>query len=430
MLILVCLVLYTLIGPAFFQGQIDTFSYLGVLLISVAVAFYIFKIYSQKIFTVLFVGYIIRLLFLFIDFEHLMPIIHSGADSEMFFSLAKDNLGTTQKNFFSNYIIFLSYLFEITGPERLFAQYINVLAGFGTMIYIDKCLVLFSVDNRIRVKAMWATALMPHLIIFSAILLRESILILFAIMSLYFLLKWTRQKKAGSMIASLSLILGSTFLHSGMIGLFVGFIFIFISYQHSSQKLLFKSSSLIPLAILLPFSLLLLLKTDLFTGYFQSFFDIESGGLSEELLLDRFNSKEDAGSAYLQGLNYSSFWSILVYMPLKVFYFLFSPMPWEWRGTGDILAFILDAPFYFFTLTYIYYSRKKIKYTTINPVGNLTKALMISFWFSIMLYSYGTSTSGTAMRHRANFFPMLVVIAAIHVASFSSDRKEKQVGYR
>ena len=188
---------------------------------------FLYKNYKQFA-VIIILGYLLRIVILFSDYFELFTIPFSGADSEKFYDIAYSNvvMGTDRK--LTNFSVYLTALFKIIGPQRLFAQYINVLFGICTIIYTYKSLALMNVDNVRIKKALLLVSFFPQMMIFSSILLRETIIICCTTISLFYFLSWLKQKRLLYMMLTIGFILISAYMHSGMIGMLFGYFYAFI----------------------------------------------------------------------------------------------------------------------------------------------------------------------------------------------------------
>ncbi|WP_018357332.1 hypothetical protein [Porphyromonas levii] len=426
MIVVVFLCLYLIFWGAFFDvSQIgEIYSIIGIIFISIVGLVYLLKKYRTSIVIVFFVAYVLRLLLLFLDYSGI-PIIHSGADTETFYRIAVNNISRSSGNhlYLTNYTVFLTYLFKLIGPQRLFAQYINVVLGITTLVYTYKSMRLLEVGKKGVIAAMWILALMPNQVILSSILLRESIIISTFTISMYYLLKWLREGETLSMVLSLFFIVLSSVMHSGMLGVALGFMIVFASYQRSSGKLKFSKRLIVAIPLALVF-FVVLISSGIATSYLNFLLNPDSVSSTEALLDKASIESSDAGSAYLVGVNTDSIPKLLLFLPLKILYFLFSPMPWNWRGMGDIISFLLDSAIILWMFWAIYYPSSK-KRPKANPSSrSIVHIIMLGVWISIAMYSLGTSTAGTAMRHRANFIPAILVCSIL--SSYENKSKAKK----
>ena len=91
-----------------------------------------------------------------------------------------------------------------------------------------------------------------------------------------------------------------------------------------------------------------------------------------------------------------------------MFNFLFSPLPWQWRGFSDILAFLMSPTFYLYVCVLIFYRREYL-----NNIEILAIFILIAIGASV-LFGWGVSNAGTALRHRDKFvFVFLTILALI-----------------
>lgn len=410
MIVIVTTLLYIIIGVVFSFG-IETnemYSIVGIVVISTSMLFYIFQSLPKRIGTAVFIGLLLRLLLLLVDYYNIFPVLHSGRDSETFFRYASANINVVNKFSYENYVLFLSYLFELIGPQRLFAQFLNVLFGTATIIYVYKTVSLLKLSCRVKLWSTYAIALFPHMIIFSSILLRESLLTCLATISFYYIVRWVVSNNILFALLSILSISGATYFHSGMIGQFLGIIVFLILFNHRTLSLKVTPKNIILLVVAIAFIIPLILTSSYFTGYFRSIFDPNQATYSNELILERINSEAEAGSAYLTNIQMNSLQSVVLYAPIKFVYFLLSPMPWDWRGFGDITLFFLDS------LGYLALFILVLK-NLIHSVGLRKSSRNLLFYgllLSIFIYSFGTIAAGTAARHRSKFFPTLVIVAA------------------
>ena len=166
-----------------------------------------------------------------------------------------------------------------------------------------------------------------------------------------------------------------------------------------SQKAVFSLKSIIVLAVIMAGSILLFSSTDVFTNKVDRIMQSES----LENTLSNF-IRDSGRSAYLTWINPQNTTQIILYSPLKIFYFLFSPMPMNWQNVIDIAAFFTDSLVYFLLLWFIF---KK------NKIYTRIRYLTISLFFTIFVFAYGTWNSGTAIRHRTKILPLILTMYVV-----------------
>lgn len=380
------------------------FSYGCVFLSSVMMCMFIIRRFKGFQLMVL-GGFFLRLVLLLADYYKLFPIPNSGGDSEAFYGVSVDNLFRDYNVYITNYTVYLTALFSWIGPQRLFAQFLNVVYGIGTIYYVYRSLNLLKLDSNLKQTLMGIVCFMPNLIIFSGLLLRESIIILGTTASVYYFLLWIKQGKILNYVRCLCCVLLGAYMHSGILGVLMGYLLAIIFYNRGKEKIQIRFASVFYLLFAFTLLLFIVIQSGLFTSYLGAVL----GDNAEAGFLMKANYKEEAGSAYLTWMHISSWQEGLLYLPVKVFYFLFSPFPWEGRNIGDIVAFILDSCIYLWLLWRIYFTESRVS----QFCKNALIFLMLGFWMAVSMYAYGTITAGAAMRHRAKFCTLLIIAVGI-----------------
>ena len=353
----------------FFPVLRDNVEFYSLIFILVHVVFIIYYIVftEGKYKNILLLGLILRLVILFADIYHWFPVLHSGADSETFHGIAKTNQIYDEQRKLTNYTPFLTFLYSITHSSRIIAQYFNLVMGVSILFIVRKIFEILDIDNKIALISMIILACMPNFVIFSGILLREAWVEFFVILSVYFFVRWFIGGNSLNIPLCMGSILLAAVMHSGTLVVIMGYILAFTSYNPSTGQVQFSSHSISFIIIATVMILLLGDSSDMFTGKFQS-------ASSSDGLLATINADTTGDSAYLTWVKADSLWMGLVFSPLKMFYFLFSPLPTNWRGFGDVIAFMIDSSFYIFLCWNI-----ARNYRLSNKFGSIKLFLLIGF---------------------------------------------------
>lgn len=364
---------------------------------------------EKKYFYLIYIGYAVRLAALFFDIygRGVFVLPHSGSDTEGFYlqgHLIADDPSLFGELPMGAYADFLGLFIYIFGDQRILAQYINTLLGVGVIIFIYKTLSMLEVKNKNRQIIIILIVFFPQAIIFSGILLREN-LVSFAMMSMiFYFIKWYKQGGKGNAFLSIISLGVAAYFHSGVVGAFLPLAFMLTFYKVKSKKLHIDTKALV---LFVMFSISLITLYMLFGDVFFSKFGGNNMDLSSDSLSKTIEGI-DAGSKYLEWLSIDNYFEIILFAPLKMFYFLYSPIPLDWRGIIDIITFFMDSLVYFILSIYIIRNRKK---NTGDYI--LLNALITIFLFVTFTFAYGTFTAGTAVRHRNKIFGLLLVIFAM-----------------
>ena len=364
----------------------------------------------------------LRIFLLYLDYygKNIFMVLHSGGDSERFYEWAlviSKNLSMMKEISYTKYTDFLGILYWIIGDQRFFSQFINVILGMWSIFVFYKILDLFKLKNTTKLFLLALYGFYPQNIIFSSILLREALIQFFFIYSMLFFIKWLQQNNRINIFKTLIFIALSSFFHPGMIlGLLVyGFMFLFLDVEKYRFNFTLKKMAF--LALFCSFSLAIIMyNSSLLTGKLAILAIQENSSL-----LENYQSKsgiEEGGATYLRNFEVNSPIDLVIFTPLRLVYFIFSPMPYDVRGLGDIGAIILDSSFFYF-LTFIIIRNWKIMNSSLFKI--FPKVFFILFLMISIGFAIGTENSGTAMRHRAKLFPTLI-IAVIFIESIKQNK--------
>lgn len=363
--------------------------------------------YKKGLRELLFSAYSLRVVAMFWDIygRHIYPLPHSGNDSEGFLysaTLVANDLSLLKGNIYGDiYTKILGILFYFTSPERLIGQYLNVILGLTTIIITYKILSLLSINEKTVMISIALISFFPHGIIFSAILLRENFVSMLVTASLYYFIKWYKQKGSiNSIISFLSLATASWF-HSGVIGIAAGYAFMYMFYERKTGKLSFNTKSiLVFIALVLVGVLLFTQLNDVLLGKFDRI-----DGVND--IVSATGSRA-GGSSYLTGLKANSIWQLIYVAPIMMFYFLVSPLPMDWRGMNDIISFFADSLMYLILLVYSAGNVKK--HLGKSPIF---LCILIIILIVVFTFGIGVQNAGTALRHRHKIFNVIIVCFAL-----------------
>lgn len=356
------------------------------------------------------IGLLARELLLLADCFQWFPVPHSGSDTEAFASIAEQNFRFgTYYDRLTNYTEVLTTLYFITGPVRLIAQQLNVALGMGVMFVVFQIFNELGLSEKQQKLGAVFLALFPHLCVFSAILLREAPIQFCLACSTLFFIRWMKGGGLGTMALSMLFVCGAAAFHGGAVFWCCGYLAALAIYRPASRT---NQLSIATVGGVIFGGLMVFAAVPLMDHRIEAMATTLGEG---DVGVDGVRNADAAGSAYLTWLTISDPYLLLLFSPLKMFYFLFSPLPLDWRGAMDVVAFVLDSTFYFWAFWRIWCGFKHICKALQK---NVVRYLLISVLSMAFVYGYGTIASGTALRHRCKFFPeLLTCVAACSVAS-------------
>ena len=322
--------------------------------------------------------------------------------------------------FLSKIISILYTLADIRSP--MMANMISV--GFGTAtVYLIYRLTHILWGNQVAIKVGWFTAFFPTLILYSAIMMREIYVVFFLTYALIGCVNFINKNK---FIYFVQLSFGfyvAPLFHGPILLGFIFFLIYFSFYilKKNNYFLRFKKKN-IYLLLLIPLFLTPLIAYLL--GYYSipklgniaNFGDLryedqsKVNNIKERLIwkikkATRATFDSNSGSQFPSWTIPNDTKEIFYLTPVRIFYFLYSPFPWDIKRISHLMG-LIDAIFYIY-LSLCILRNRKILYE--NPQ---TRFLFLILALYIIVYSFGVGNFGTSIRHRAKFVAIFIAIAA------------------
>lgn len=387
------------------------FSYMLLMGIIICILGLLFRRYPQIAVPIV-VGFLIRLIMVFLIHNE---IIYEG-DWDGYISMAVRFSENGLKGVFDNFTTgayFYSWLtsifFLIFGVELTIFRIIN--AFLSTLIILNTYQIATNLFDKETAKTTtWIIALFPSAIIYSAFFCnREPLIIYFFTLSIYYLLKWLDNQKIKEFVVFFMFYALIIVLHSGFIfGLIIIIPYMLIKVIKSKDYL----------SIYVYFIVLFALSFVVFLTLSKGSIDKFSfGGFSILQKLSWFADASSAGRAsYLSNLSINSYFDVIWQCPLRLICFLVTPFPWMIASIRDIYGFV-DSIFYWFII-----------YCCFRYSNEIFKNQKAKFLFAVILiitisFAFATGNYGTALRHRAKFFPIYISIASKGIAYLKSKKK-------
>lgn len=324
------------------------------------------------------------------------------------FRMAAENFFYTNKMVFRNHegfsgtILVMGIVDKIFGPHRAIVQYCNALCFMLASCITYKLLKKLSDDFRFRIILIAWMIFTPQNIENTSVSNREGFISFFIALSIFFFLRFTENRKTANIFLSFLSLFMAALMHSGTIGLIIGYVFYLALYDKHAGKYILHGKSIV---------IFLIFVISFYFIYIQ-FGDILLSKISGiESVDDITNNNRSKGGAayYVPGNGASSIIEMLFYTPIRAFYFLLSPTPWNWRGISDMIAFVAcSVP----QLLIGYLTITKIKY--LNPkqkavfVPLLVSAIAVAF-----IFGWTAGNAGTDIRHRDKFLSLYVCMLGI-----------------
>ena len=364
--------------------------------------------------TPLILGYCMRIFLVIFDIygRNIYSLPNSGADSEGFYRSALAYAGGYSVD--GAFPQVTGKVISWIGVSRLYIQFLLMLLSIAALHLLAAMLREINVDTVRRRRVMYIVCLMPNFAILSSIFLRESIVAFFAALSLWAFIKWWVNGRERWFLFAFAAVFFASRFHSGTAAMAIGYIA--IRFLYDKRRKVFHTSwkNILPTIVFVA----------VFVYLYTNHKDVLFGKMANIETIDDIASGHGlGGSTYAAYVgNSSTPLNMLIYTLPRIVFFLFSPFPWHWRGLSDIIAFCFNSVFYLWTV----YSA--CKYLRSKETGNrsLLIALVLIALVTVFVFAWGTSNTGTAVRHRDK----MVILYGVIWALTMQGRKIKWAGKR
>lgn len=358
---------------------------------------------------ILFIAIFLRVFLLFFQ-AYIAPLPDSGADATTFESVGwqalqawihGEEVRSLSGAYFYSAVIGIIYF--IFGRIEILAQLLNVVLGVFIVYVIYKTAFEITSSLRAATIAGLLAAVFPTLNLYSAITMRENLIVFFIVISFYFFMKWLENGNIENVFIAGAGILLASQLHGAIILLGLAYALIFFLYDPIQKKWFVVNRSKVLIAGTV------VAGSIIFGGYFL----YKLPGdltllLSPEYLGERVASAARDTGAYLTGFLPQTHLDLIIQTPVRITYFLFSPFPWMITEAQHFLG-LIDGFLYLILGVYTIKTLAILKRDN-PPVFWVTLLVLIIF---LMVFAWGTSNFGTAIRHRQKISWLLIILAAV-----------------
>jgi hypothetical protein len=268
---------------------------------------------------------------------------------------------------------------------------------------IPRITTLLGVPRAAR-PASWLCAVLPASVFFSTVILRESFCTIGVVYGCYYLLRAHQFASVRDYLFSALWFTLAAVIHYGCVVLLLGLVAVALMSTRAQasgmRKIWFTGG-----AVVLAFGLVVVLfQFGLFDRLAPRFSSEELsvgavGGVMEE-------SYDRGRTDYMRGLEATSVTRLSWTAPIRFALFLVTPLPWMIRKIIDLVAFF-DAIAYIVGIYWIWRARKHVR----RHPGMVSVLLCCTL--GLFVFAMGTFNFGTAVRHRAKFFPVVMALACV-----------------
>ena len=367
---------------------------------------------------IIFVGFTFRLIFAWLQSSYdILPYVwdevafHQTALNFSNYLLGSDEIpfDIYRINSVSSYGSFLGTIYFIFGQDPVIGRLVSVIFGSLVIFFVYKIAKNFNISNKQSYAVCCIVALTPSYIIFSGLIMRDSLIWFLMYYFIYVIYKlYENKNKFQYLVKSMLIIIPMVLLRKQYAALFaVYFVFIIIhliierDYYFINLKVNFIKYLFISMIFL----------AGIVFSYNILVYELSSFDKTD--LMDYISSqiswRTQGGSAYLSHLEYNSIFDVFKNVPLKFYYFVYGPFLWSSTSSFTLLAAAENVVVWISSLLFL----KNFKIIFNRNNENYRFILFLSFFVftSLIANAVIDSNFGTAMRHRMVYMPLFFIVS-------------------
>jgi hypothetical protein len=385
----------------------------GSMMLILSIALYLIGVKNRSLRRVLFLALILRLGLVMVG--HYIALPDSSVDAVNFERLGWEaaqawRSGEEPPNVTKAYLYsgIIGVLYFVFGRYVIIPLLLNVALGLVVVNMVWHLVLNAGGTHSQAVKAAAIAALFPTLNLYSAVLMRENVIACSLALSVYWFMRWLKGYGWRYAIwAGIALVV-SGILHGGV--LIVGFVYgAFLWFYDPKRKAFSVVHTGALLAVGFAIAFVCIISTSLVSKLPANLGDVVSADYAQDTVTTAARSR----AAYLVGFVPRSLVDIVVQTPVRVLYFLFSPFPWMLSNVSDAVGMI-DA----FLYLLLGMGALRALWSVKRENRPFIWLLALSIIMIVIVFSWGTSNYGAAIRHRQKASWLLIALAGIGLPKF------------
>lgn len=368
----------------------------------------------------LLVGLGLRIVVCVIDIygREFIGIPFSGSDSEGFYLTSVAYYHGDMSGLYTKYPYIINAMYQIMGLNRFAVQYVNILCWSFCALLMQKSCKLLQINKFLRIVALGLLSILPFHICISSILMRDMIVALSIMLTTYLILKWMSDGKYINLLLGIVVSAVAMLMHNCTLAVLAVLAIMAALYSPKKGKFCIEKKGVV-ICILGVAGLAVLVLVPPVRRVVLSQIPTADGGILAAIngRLGYFY-RNTGGSTYLLNEYVDSYWELFVGTFQRIGYFLFSPVPWMWRGLSDIAGFMASVSVVIMAvltmIASIFYKKND---------SNRMMLFGIVFFVS-GIFAWAVSNGGTALRHREKLLGVLILLGVYSVQIIINARRE------
>lgn len=382
-------------------------------LIAVALLFFIVflnvkKFKERKYLVIYIILFLIQLLLIVYNSVH-RDLPFTNVDWYNYDMFAKDALSKSSNflQIFDNAIdlftAIVAVMYKLFGSNITLIYFYILPLSHLSFYYMNKCVYKLTGSYKYSTIASIILLIYPINFIFSMSVLREIPIQCLVLISFSSFLNFFDNKNIFEFIKTLIFSIFAAMMHSGMIGIVIVYLYVFIQKMFSKKVKMFS----LPVLLLTLCCIVMFSFLPLFNKATSRFNNISSADKLVEVMRDQ-NEYLDANTKYIQDIP-DSFVQLILTIPYRILMFVISPLPWQVYSFSTILSLVLDG-FLRYYIVYMVYKSFKSRKKRDKKYNHIVITILMCILLCDLIFSLGVNNYGQAMRHRTKLLPLEIIL--------------------
>lgn len=343
---------------------------------------------------------LLHLLFYVLDIAEASPIPPIDSDTATYIESARDvYLGTHEGWYINYYSTWVGkFVYTFWGESVKFVRFLNVVFFSIGHFFFALTLQVLGLKNRQLVLSLFLVGIMPNMLFYCSEFNIESMFQMMMAIAFYFFVCWINDHRDKNLVFSLLFTGLGVLLHNGALALMsVEIIYFVCNKTKVGNRSIITPKNLRNFGVMMLF---VVIAVVVFPGTVLYKFGGSIPDVTE--IFRRLDLREVGNTTYHMPIGTAAGNTIadfLIGCFLRPIYFWLSPMIWDIHSNGALMIFASDSLWYLTLCMLFLHYYKFIK----KEDKALAIALVLIVVLSGLIFGWGVSNAGTAMRHRNKF---------------------------
>lgn len=290
-------------------------------------------------------------------------------------------------------------IYSVFGADSAQMYFLVFVTSLVAFTYVFGAARILLRDRRQAQRVALLYMVWPHQVVMSVTFLREMPIQMLVAASLYHFLRFWHERHAIHLLVAVAASLVATLMHSGMIVLLIVYTYLAIRDRDRKGLQPLRTAGFI-------IGMIFLLRTPFAAPLLAKFGDVNAAALIEAGS-GLGTASADATTYYL---SHDMNTVPLLQLPYRLAMFTLSPLPWQASNMGTAVAVLIEGLPRMFVVVML--AMCYFRCRTGEPRHDtLILGLLLTLVAGYVVFALGVSTYGSAIRHRAKFFPIEIILA-------------------